>query len=57
MKEIQIPLEQFDLEAFLDRTVEFLKEWMSCLLNNGFSDRKYCFPLKLKSAALALLLL
>jgi len=29
MKEIRIPLEQFDLEAFLDRTIEFLKGWMA----------------------------
>ena len=29
MKEIRIPLEQFDLEGFLDRTVEFLREWWS----------------------------
>ncbi len=29
MKEIRIPLEQFDLEGFLDSTLEFLREWMA----------------------------
>lgn len=37
MKEIRIPLEEFALEAFLDRTVEFLSERMSSEVDPTFA--------------------
>jgi hypothetical protein len=37
MKEIRIPLEEFDLEDFLDRTVDFVREWISSEVNPTYA--------------------
>jgi hypothetical protein len=37
MKEIQIPLEEFDVEDFLDCTVDFIRDWMSSEVNPTYA--------------------